>query len=236
MRKLIPTMAMLIVCWTAQAQLPQGIVSEWPLTTSNSGIWNDIIGTNNLTQYGDVLLGNSSTGPCALFNSYISASSLECPGDSSLWPVNGCFTVSAWVFVLGTSSIGDHMCIVSKGWAEEDQWELFVSADLNHVWLDVGPGRIIYSKAHPPINQWFLVTAWCDGGKLEGVQINNRKPETSPTGMPLIVGTPHNFVVGAWNHSSGNDSFLNGGVKHLRYWNRVLTANERNTLWNIGPG
>lgn len=222
----------------SDGQITNGLTGHWALAAPDSatGLWLDDINGNNLAPTGTVADGTVPSGPCAWFDG-LSSEYLSCPGTPSLYPVNGCFTVSAWVYVNGTQPIwlGGDQCIVSKGLATENEFELNITRDLAHVWFSVGPGRSIYSKQAPPVQQWFLITAWCNGTDSAGIQINLKKPQTAPTGIPLLTGTSADLRVGSWMWSDGPYQQLCGGVKGLRYWNRLLTQSERNSLFYMTP-
>jgi len=88
---------------------------------------------------------------------------------------------------------------------------------------------------------WHLIVAWIDSsvgsfGSIN-IQVNNGTVYTTTlTAAKLSSDTATLFAVGRFNQSFGYAGSTDAAVDLVCNWSRVLTAEERTSLWNSGLG
>ncbi len=99
-------------------------------------------------------------------------------------------------------------------------------------WVDVDGGNIRAGSGGAVEGEWEFRVVWWDGSIKTGhLQKNNGTPETATNGK----ATQASSVAGV-EISVGSANGLKGTVDNVAFWRRVLTGDERTTLYNSGAG
>jgi Concanavalin A-like lectin/glucanases superfamily/IPT/TIG domain len=213
---------LLILAWPlwAGAQVPTaGLVAYYSFSETNSGLpINAII---NATPTSD-RFGNPNSAYAFNGNNQ----SIDIPHTAAL-QFGNTFTVSAWVYVVGTPLADNSYSILSKGGSESVfgyYWDinsqglarLFVSSSAT-------TGNV-NTAALTPRDVWVHVLAtYQNGGSsilyINGVQASNT-PATSAVGTNTLP-----LTIGAWRGQPANPlrDFFNGRIDDVRLYNVALT-------------
>ena len=229
------------VCQSSQSlilpsSLSGDLVSWYALETS-SDPQPDETGANNLTKGGDPTTGTGKKSNGQVFDGvgdeyYISSASAGDfkPGDSS-------FTAAIWAYPTTASFNDGAMGCYSTlsgglGWgiridgSDTTAWQFARGENSGTSEPDISAGAGSLN-----LNAWHLIIVWRDADAQEcGIQVNNNTPVTSA--QVLGLGTPaYKFSIG----SVLNNRFV-GTLDEAAFWNRPLTSDERDILWNNGNG
>jgi hypothetical protein len=85
---------------------------------------------------------------------------------------------------------------------------------------------------------WYHIVAWHDSvNNLIGMSINNGNPQTASTsGLAPNANSGTEFRIGARQYP-GNEDYTDGVIDEVGFWkNRVLSAQDRSDLYNLGSG
>lgn len=215
--------------------LTDNLISAWELDEA-SGNAVDSFGSNTLTETSgtieafagggrDIELGDSEW--------------FECDSNASLVTGDIDFTIAAWVRAeslpasvmeiackqTATGTGGEYLI----GWDGSSRFRFLVrnAADSANV------ARNFTSLGLPVVDTWYFLVAWHDSvGNTLNVQANNGVVDTTAHTTGVFAGTAK-FAIG--NRDSGTN-YWDGVIRRVRFWKRVLTANERTWLYNTGVG
>lgn len=147
------------------------------------------------------------------------------------------FTITAWVKL--ESVVGSTRAIVGKrtGTVAADS-EIFVGANTDeNILFRVGNATTFVDLVNTNImatGTWYFVACWHDGvGNTVNVQVNNGTVASSAWTGGTFDGTG-NFQIGTIAASTTGD--WDGLIEGVGYWKRVLTSDERTSLYNSGAG
>lgn len=207
------------------------LVSYWKLDEA-SGTRADSHGANSLTSNNSV---SSTTGKIGNAADFVPASSqsLSRASNSDLQGGNFDFTFAGWAkFDDYAVSSGFPMAFAKTSGAIE--YELFHSGtDIAWRVATVGSGNVLVARPRPTAGTWFFFECWHDATNDQiGLRLNNDTASTATALGGATVGTG-TFRIGA----RGNNSlFLDGAIDEVGLWRRLLTSDERATLYNAGNG
>lgn len=91
----------------------------------------------------------------------------------------------------------------------------------------------VASSVTPPTNAWTFFSIWReDATDTMGIRINSTVDTSNLSTSVISTGTPR-FAVGNRNN---NGATLNGAVDAVGIWNRILSSDELDELYNSGAG
>jgi hypothetical protein len=224
---------------TPASSLLTGLTHYWKFGESGSP-WSDSVGTRTMTATGSVssvagISGNgiSATGS-ANYVSNTSALTTDVSTDVR--------TLSAWVMV-DKSAVNYTASIISVGTSQygnifTQSINAYAGDLIDFFWYQ-SDGTGISARipgASVPTLTWFHVVAWLDVDGYVRASING--------GTPVVSSTTHDGSFRAINGAGPSVRIPAGsvagvgpiGVDEVGLWSRVLTADERATLYNAGVG
>jgi hypothetical protein len=211
-------------------QPPSGLVAWWP----GDGDGNDNTGGNTSTLTGGLTFSAGEVAQCFQFNGQ--NQEVVVPDAPSL-NLSARFTIEAWVNFADLNSPqpivckgawGYHQyCLLTGVYGPSDELALLVSSqggyDANTV--------LTTSGANLLPNTWYHVAATADGTTKSiylNAQLltNNPAPAPyTPNSNPVEVGRASNF---------GSGYFFNGLIDEISIYNRALTQDELQAIYNAG--
>jgi hypothetical protein len=160
--------------------------------------------------------GDAMDGAAATFvaanSEYLSKASLAEPG--TVWTISGWFKT--------TDGVNDAIFSFADGASETAR--LTIQGSIMYFVVDASntAGDAITN------GQWYLVVAWCDGTKLY-LSVDNAAAKEATDSLP--AGTDL-LTIG----KDVSNRYMDGQIEEVAYWSRVLTADERTELFNLGRG
>jgi len=151
------------------------------------------------------------------------------------------FTLSCWVKF---ESLGVQRTIMGKYDATDNQREyiLFYSASTSRISLAIsnnGTGDTTLDAdtlGVPSVGVWYFITVWHDStANTMNIQVNNGVVDSAA----YTLGCNDNasvFSIGAQETAGSFTNFMDGIIDEAAIWNKVLSATERNALYNNGMG
>jgi hypothetical protein len=235
MNKGVPT---LILSNNTAAVNTSGLVGYWRFENESLGTATDYSGWNNtgtLTNMNNA--GSATSGPTAGrfgggmqfdgSNDYVNAgnsASLNTPY----------ITVSAWIY--RQPSINNYARIVSKYYyyqAHKGSWVLYfdITKAITFTVNVSGTFRTLLSGQTVSQNTWTHVVGVYNGSNL--IIYVNGQPTVSPTYSGTIGATNYNWTIGASFNGTNSltQNIFNGTMDEVQIWNRSLTADEINELY-----
>lgn len=221
----------------ANSTLTDNLVSWWDFNSeSPQGFIADQHGSNPLVISGVTISGGAMNVPGTCSSPDMGAKDFH-TAPSVFNPNSQSFTVAALVKF---NSIDENHEIISKWTTEDGGWRLFFNfAEGEISFMVQSPGGTAATSQNFPViatGQYYAILAWCDAsiGKIY-VQVDHNSVAISETAVGFAINpTLALLVAGAGSHCDLTTNPLNGSIKQASYWNRILTANERNELWNNG--
>lgn len=209
--------------WTADLNV--GLLHYYKLNETTGMVLNSINQSNNGTNHG------ATRGVAGKVNNafdfeqsdpdYVNASDTNYTD----------FSISAWIKVESNATINT---IVSQGNSNfPDPFDLRVLTD-NRTSFDYGANGdsttvVTTWKASPGI--WYHVVAIYNATSGASLYINNLSNGTSAT--TKVLGRAGQFYIG---RRGDNSNYFDGIIDEVGIWNRSLTVNEINILYNNGNG
>lgn len=218
--------------------LSNGLVGYWKMDetsgnrTDSSGNGFTLTDTNTVT---------SNAGKFGTSGQFTAANTeyLTIADNSTLSMGDVDFTVSAWVY---HDSEGANRVILGKYGGDASantEYLLFYGTAADRFRFMVGdgtaPGEISVSAdgfGAPTTGTWYFVVGWHDSkNSLIGISVNGVESTTSYTNV--LQDSTQPFRIGA----SGTATIpWNGRIDEARVYKRLLSANERQQLYNFAPG
>lgn len=215
------------------------LVSYWALDEA-SGNRADSHGSNTLTDNNTV---GSATGKINTAADVERSASeyLSCASNSELQTGDIDFTLAAWVNLESSQD----MIIIGK-----DTDSPANSRDYTLDYAEISPGvfrfrfyinggaggAIAVSSLALSTSTWYYVLGWHDAaGNTVNVQVNNGSPNSAATGGASPNVSSAEFRVGARQYS-GFQGYWDGLIDEAALWKRLLTSDERTSLYNSGSG
>lgn len=214
----------------AQADIfGNGLVGWWRMDSSDisgASMFDKSGSGGTATINGSPAVSAGVMGQALRFNN--SSQSLSVVGDSALGTIT--FTLSAWVRF--DSVTGGWQAIMEHGRSGSNWYGMWRSGNDQNKFNLRAAGVSSDSTAVPGgivANKWYFVTFDYNSGSLVGhFYLNGRLTDT----LSLNNGTPttEDFYIGGNSASEG----FPGAIDDARVYNRVLTANEVQTLYYQG--
>ncbi len=142
------------------------------------------------------------------------------------------FTVAFWVkFDTEASSMGLFFP------ESERNWDIYFNPSGNKKirvrnWDGATNDTILTSSSAFTTATWYLVIFSYDANSVDYLYVNNSEEASGTMQDDPGAGSTTNYIGCKFDQSTGVDGIIDiAGV-----WNRVLTSNERTTLWNSGSG
>ena len=213
------------------AKLEDGLVSAW---TFDDGSPKDFQGGNDGEIKGGVEVVDGKFGKALSFDG--SDGYIEVPHDESMDAIADGFTFAAWIQpragALGNAGI------VTKG--KGTGWGIVYSFKITLDWWGVSSaateGYFNTSGALNKPGEWILACLTADGKEAIGYSaLDGDEVEIKPSGEgnPKIIAGPYRvesdfpIEIGVGRQAGGNtDTFFNGIIDEVYFWNRALTEDE----------
>jgi hypothetical protein len=230
--------------WTTPGHallLTDDLIAYWSMEET-SGTRTDSAGTNDLTDNGGVAATPGIVGNAAALGS-TSGQYLSLPDNPDLSVGDIDFTVVSWVymnelppptgfttqaFVLkgdyGVTFDNEYLLRYNGG---NDRFEFFVTD---------GSSAVVTARSNTfgaaSANTWYMVAGWHDSSAdTVGIQINEFATGSDITGYSSgSHDTTTEFSIGGGATVSGE--FTKGAIDEVGFWKRILTAAERDNLYN----
>lgn len=220
--------------------LTDSLISYWSLDEA-SGNALDAHGSNDLTDNNTV---GSATGKINGARDFESSNSeyFARADNSDLSTGDIDFTFACWVQL--ESKPGSRMTIAAKMAdgtpANNSEWGVFWSntADRFQTIVSDGSSGFVALSANnfgaPSTAAWYFVVAWHDSSaNTLNIQVNNGTVDSVSYSSGLINSTAA-FHLGRITAADGQ--YWDGLIDEAGFWKRVLTSDERTSLYNSGNG
>ncbi len=214
--------------------LIDGLISHWSLDEA-SGTRADSHGTNDLTDNNTV---TSAAGKIGVAASFAAASSeyLSRADNAGLRAPAGGFTIAAWV---NPATAANQVLLGKTGGGLDREYYIRIDGigGCNFVVTTDGSTATTATTGAGtvPTSTWSFVVAWHDpDADTINVQVNDSTP-VSAAFASAVQSSSGDFVIGRDN-SFGGSEYFNGLADSISLWGRVLTADERDALYNGGDG
>lgn len=150
--------------------------------------------------------------------------------DNTSLSITGNLTISCWV--KQTSYDGGDYGIVSKYNSDTGQQSYLLSGSSNKKYLFYLYGTALFSDVTDtiPLSRWQHLVARYDGSTIK-LYINNGTPYSAAHSGSTPDSTA-DFFLGAFN--AGTAGNFDGNIRNVGIWDRALTADEIETLYNGG--
>lgn len=209
------------------------------LTDSLIGVWCEASDpTTDESGNGETLTNNNSvgttTGVVGTAATFTAASSqyLNHADDASLSTGDIDFTLQAWVYITTKT---DFSTIIAKRESPEFVLVYRSSSDTFQAYFGANLiGTSLPDNSAPALNTWALVHFWHDSvNNLIGISINAGTPVTASDNSAGFVDGNGTFNIG---RDPAFGQYWDGRINQVAMWKRVLTSDERTTLYNGGSG
>lgn len=217
-----------------------GLTSLWQLDEA-SGSRADAIGTNTLLDNNTVTSNPGKVGSAAQFTR-ANSEYLNCTPGSLRITDNSSFAVWGWVY-LDSKPTGS-MTIAAQ-WGNTSPTNSFIlqwDQTVDRFRFDIaGPlaQATVYANSFgaPSTATWYFVYAFHDvaAGKI-GIWINNSTIDTADDGDVPVLNSIEDFRIGGIVQLSTPVACWNGRIDQVGFSKRVLTSQERSTLYGGGAG
>jgi hypothetical protein len=220
--------------------LTDDLIAYWSMEET-SGTRTDSAGSNDLTDNGGVGSTTGIFGNAAEFGT-TSGQYLSIPDNPDLSVGDIDFTFTSWVYMnelpppagfatqtfalkgdLGVSLSNEYILRYN---GSNERFEFFVTDG-------AGLGTIRAHTFGPASEKtWYMLAGWHDStSDIIGIQVNEAATGTDITGWSFgAQDTAEEFSLGGGATVSGE--FTKGAIDKVGFWKRVLTADERDKLYN----
>lgn len=219
------------------AGLLTSLVAFWKLDEA-SGVRDDAVGANNLTDNNTVTQAAGTVGNAAQFTA-ANSEYLSIADNADLSTGDIDFTVTAWVYL---DSKGANRTIASKASFGIEEWLLrYSSANdrFEFYILDSTPAfRVATANTLgvPATATWYFIVAWHDAtANTVSIQVNDGTADSGAAGSGGPADRAGAFGIGAYGDGTAA-TFHDGRVDAAGFWKRTLTATEKTYLYNGGSG
>ncbi len=218
-----------------------GLIAHWKLDESGGTVANDSVGSNIGFASGGVVFGSAGkVGLAAQFdgvNDYIDA------GDFTAEKATN-FSYSTWVNLLGIADLaGDARPIAGIGRNSDmfhnslltiGDWAGANDERIKLAWYD-GSWHDYYSVSEVPLTGWHHIAVTYDGAKVRFYLNGTLNDDTDNLTTNLPVGGGMKFRIGTREGAIGSSAYAFAGMlDDIRYYNRVLSANEIAEIYTNG--
>ncbi|MHC4595376.1 MAG: LamG-like jellyroll fold domain-containing protein [Planctomycetota bacterium] len=235
----------------ANADLAEGLVAYWPLDDGGGTTAIDVVGGHHGT-----LINGPTWTPPGDFKMGTGALKFDGTNDvASIQPfdvIGGGITLAAWMKP-DSFGINDGR-VISKAneWLADDHWWMLSTiasgGDMRlRFRLKTNDGQavptLIATSGKLVIGEWHHWAATWDGTTMR-LYSNTQEAGSIPKGGTAVATDPTvSVAIGSQPpdaHLPGNEAriikYFDGVIDDVAVWNRALTPEELNTLWNDGAG
>lgn len=216
--------------------LLSGLVAYWPLDETAGTVAPDVIGSydGTLTTGGISWITGKVGNAVDCHGSDFGPGYINIPQKSALKPVN--ISVQAWVSL---DAFGDWDGIVGNfedTGDTESGWALFTHGTNNVSWYVSVAGSMRWTSVSVPTAQWTHLVGTYDGTNVR-LYKNAAAPVTTyaPGSIDYSEYPPLAMRIGQYYDTNEQDA-LDGRIDEVALWNRALTADEVQMLYNGGAG
>jgi hypothetical protein len=221
--------------------LIDGVTAFWKLDETSTGAGavtrNDSVGTNHLTDNNTCLSTTGKVGDGVQLTA-ANVEHLSRASNATLQTGDIDFTISAWVYL---DSVGATRTVVAKadaGAANQEWYMRYITGTTRFefaVQESGGSAKTVSAVAlgTPSLATWYLLVAWYDStNNTINIQGNNGTVNQTTTVNPpgTTTGT---FRIGLLQ--AGTQPW-DGRIDAVGFWKRILTDDERTTLYRSGVG
>jgi hypothetical protein len=202
------------------------LVSYWKLDEA-SGTRFDSAGSNNLADNNTV---TSDTGKINSAAKFVAANSeyLSIASNATLVMGDIDFTLSLW-FYRDTSA---NFTLLAKDNGTSREYNLDIGG--GNARFFINGGTSLAQSAAASLATWYHVIAWHDSvGNTVNISVNNAAPASTATGGAAPATGASQFRLGS---REGDGHYWDGRIDGVGVWKRVLTSDERTSLYNGGSG
>ncbi len=196
-----------------------------------SGTRSDSVSTNHLTDNNTVTQAAGKVGNAAQFTA-ANSESLSITDNAALsLGADSDFTIACWIYL---DSKATHMHIIAKrNAAAAIEYMLFYDTGADRFYFYItGTNIAATTIGSPATATWYFVVMWHDKtANTVNIQVNNGTADSAAWAGGTSDGDAA-FRIGAYD----GGQYFNGRVDAVGFWSRVLTADERATLYNGGSG
>jgi hypothetical protein len=220
------------------ASLARDLVAHWSLEETSGPRFDDV-GLNTLSDHATATSGTGKIGTAAYFASanseYLESGWLD--ADNPLRRT----TDSDFTFVIDVylTNKAASQCFASQWDVGVDRvWTVFYELDTDRfdfgIWDGANYAQVLADTlGSPSAGTWYHILVSRTQGEIS-IQVNNGAADTLATSIiPANSSAPIRLGV----HDSGAGTlvnYMNGRLDQGKFWNRLLTANEKTTLYNGG--
>jgi len=235
MRRIKFLIPLFLILWSgsAFAALTDNLISYWKLDEA-SGNALDVHGSNELTQNGTV---GSATGKVSNARDFSENNYFTRADNASLSTGDIDFSLAAWIKF--DALAGGDMTVFTKDSGPAAEYYLQLEGSTNrfkwYVYGATGYGSATSVQAdtfgNVSTGVWYHVVCWHDSvGNQIGISVNRSTDTASHSAGGIDGGDT--FHLGADPYAQEVD----GLIDEVGFWKKVLTANEREDLYNDGHG
>lgn len=222
---------------STQNDLTIGLISWWSLDESSGTRLDSTINNHDLSEVGTVsstaaLINDGATGWST--SNYLSNL------DSVFNFLDTTFYFAVWLYPVSLEEGSKSKIILCKdeGGGGITQYTLFVnSGGINFRVSPDGSNTTTVSTNTPNIGSWNLIESYHDAtNDIIAIALNNNLFSTTAFGSGIYDNNTINLAIGNFSVSNDRPLSSNDVVDESACWNRVLSNDERATLWNNGNG
>lgn len=212
--------------------LTDSLISYWTMDETSGTRYDSVVATgndltdNNTVGYGTGIISNGAD--------FIPANSeyLSHTSNASLQTGDIDFTFAAWFKIDDLNT----RAIISKddGLGTRDYRITYLAGALRF-YVNASGATQVASAAAISTGTWYYVVAWHDASaNTINIQVNNGTVDSAGIGA-LSAASTNPFLIGA-NTVGSATNFWDGLIDEVGFWKRVLTSDERTSLYNSGAG
>lgn len=201
-----------------------GLVAYYPF----NGNANDESGNNNHGLVTGATLTSDRFGkPNRAYSFNGIDNNINCGNAASLAPsMTDKISVSAWVKFY---DLTNSQCLLGKWGNSPVEYILYKDPSNNIIWNINNIDPIVY-PLNPVCNKWYHIIAVSDENNKK-LYINGQLVQVG-SGIASINSSSNGLILG---YESSGPSILNGVIDDIRIYNRVLTSNEIEQLYDLNP-
>ena len=209
--------------WKSAAAAAGTIVSHSTLQTSLISYWK--LDEASSTRYDAHGFGNSAEFTAA------NSEYLSIADNASLDSGDVDYTWTAWIYLNSKSA---NMYAVSKANGSTDEYKILYEVSTDRLKFNIaGSALAAGTLGSPSTGTWYFVCAWHDSvGDTQNISINNSTTDS----VAYAGGSPSGDSIFALGSYGAGNFMWNGLIDEVGFWKRVLTADERSSLYNSGDG
>ena len=205
--------------------LTNGLIAYWPLD-------DDLLDYSANTNHGS-LVGSPTQAVGKVGGAYEFSGSSQyiiVSNSASLSPVTNEISFAAWIYHkdTGNSGVFAKRLVGVAG----NYWELWHNNTINTTTIGTMGIQTANSTNAVAINTWALLVTTYDGAHVR-IYVNTILSDTPRVQTGNIAVTDHPVVIGM---SYSTTYCYNGIIDEVAVWNRALTTNEIDRLYNSGNG